>query len=358
MALLLLLLLLLGKIDAFAIISSPALSTAVFLQHNNNRNFCCPRYRFSSTALAMAGEPQSKPEQQKKKLLGKKEGVYSRPSAAIERGSGFFIPGLEGPKIRVAVGVVLLGGTAVNHVLSTDSASATTTNAAGNTLAEGLAVVYSILVLIQAGVEAVQELQSRIQIGASTSTSTSTLPSSKKSATTTTTASKATTEAWSASVPNDADNENWRARVAWSARTFLALTAATQMMLVMGNNNKGVVYRLQKDNGTVGNQSTSSSSVEYNDEDQQQACRALQETLAQSPSGRVALPPSHPASQTWAPGQDCVVVQRIPNSNNSNNYAKEDLACWIVTSPESLASTLTQRDLQWLGPLAKYVNGQ
>ena len=31
----------------------------------------------------------------------KRKGVYSRPSAAIERGSGFFIPGLEGGRVRV-----------------------------------------------------------------------------------------------------------------------------------------------------------------------------------------------------------------------------------------------------------------
>ncbi|CAM9187215.1 unnamed protein product [Ectocarpus sp. 6 AP-2014] len=34
---------------------------------------------------------------------------YRRPSAAIERGGGFFVPGLEGFKARFALGVVILG---------------------------------------------------------------------------------------------------------------------------------------------------------------------------------------------------------------------------------------------------------
>lgn len=34
---------------------------------------------------------------------GGRKGFYIRPSAAIEKGGGFFIPGLEGPKLRVAI---------------------------------------------------------------------------------------------------------------------------------------------------------------------------------------------------------------------------------------------------------------
>jgi hypothetical protein len=34
---------------------------------------------------------------------GKRSGFYIRPSAAIEKGGGFFVPGLEGPKLRVAI---------------------------------------------------------------------------------------------------------------------------------------------------------------------------------------------------------------------------------------------------------------
>ena len=41
--------------------------------------------------------------------IGKQaKGFYIRPSAAIERGGGFFIPGLEGAKLRIALGGGLL----------------------------------------------------------------------------------------------------------------------------------------------------------------------------------------------------------------------------------------------------------
>ncbi|GAB0491515.1 hypothetical protein MMPV_002769 [Pyropia vietnamensis] len=40
---------------------------------------------------------------------------YKRPSAAIERGGGFFIPGLRGPRLRAAVAVAIVTGLAVNH---------------------------------------------------------------------------------------------------------------------------------------------------------------------------------------------------------------------------------------------------
>ena len=41
-----------------------------------------------------------------------------RPSAAVERGGGFFIPGLEGYKLRLAVALLLSAGLLLNRVLS------------------------------------------------------------------------------------------------------------------------------------------------------------------------------------------------------------------------------------------------
>ena len=47
-----------------------------------------------------------------------KKGFYVRPSAAVERGGGFFIPGLEGYKLRLAVALLLSAGLLLNRVLS------------------------------------------------------------------------------------------------------------------------------------------------------------------------------------------------------------------------------------------------
>ena len=49
------------------------------------------------------------------------KGFYLRPSAAVERGGGFFIPGLEGFRVRVAIAVVTLALLAFNHATSGDS---------------------------------------------------------------------------------------------------------------------------------------------------------------------------------------------------------------------------------------------
>jgi hypothetical protein len=270
-------------------------------------------------------------------VLGKKQGVYTRPSAAIERGSGFFIPGLEGPKIRIAVGLLLLTTTVGNHAFMVLSSDASSTSSPGNTLAEGLAVVYSGLALVQAGVEGVQESQGRIQIGntqqektSSSSSKTQALPTAKPPAT-------SVEQAWMDAA--SAGDESWRERVAWSAQSILALTGATHVLLL---GPRGVVYRV----GASDDNALSSVRTDSNDDDDvARAVAALQETMQASSSGRVALPRSHPAVQILVPPQqECVVVQRI-----------DPQWSWVVTSPESLASTLTQRDLQWMGPLADYV---
>lgn len=310
---------------------------------------------------------QQQQQQQKDRLLGRKEGVYTRPSAAIERGSGFFIPGLEGPKIRVAVGIVLLAATAANHVVATTTDGGgqqlqRQTAANGDALAEVLAVVYGVLVLLQAGVEAVQEMQNQIviQVGSSSSSSSSKSSSSTSSKSSPSQASSSTlAEAWSEASWKD---PNWRERVAWSARSLLALTAATQVLLVGPT---GIVYRLGRESNSSSFSSSGITSTERTNQNEEdaRAVQALKDTLQQSPSGRVALPVTHPTARIWAPDQDCVVVQRIRMSPSFDKADDGDDAggdeentwAWIVTSPETLAATLTQKDLQWLGPLAENV---
>jgi hypothetical protein len=50
----------------------------------------------------MAAEPPKQPAQ---KNMGS---YYRRPSAALERGGGFFVPGLEGYKLRAVMGALVL----------------------------------------------------------------------------------------------------------------------------------------------------------------------------------------------------------------------------------------------------------
>ena len=66
----------------------------------------------SATPLCMANGSDDNKATKKKTT-----GVYARPSAAIERGSGFFIPGLEGSRVRLLFGILALVLTYVNNSL-------------------------------------------------------------------------------------------------------------------------------------------------------------------------------------------------------------------------------------------------
>ncbi len=57
-------------------------------------------------------------EKSTKSKSARERGIYSRPSAAIERGSGFFIPGLEGPRIRLLFGMTVLIADGANHLVA------------------------------------------------------------------------------------------------------------------------------------------------------------------------------------------------------------------------------------------------
>ena len=82
------------------------------------------------------------------------------------------------------------------------------------------------------------------------------------------------------------------------------------------------------------------------DNAQTDACQAALNTLKNSKSGRVALPPQHPAvvQLTDQDYSRCIVLQRI-----------DDNLCWLMGSDKLLAA-FSQQDLEWLGPQANYVD--
>ncbi len=224
-----------------------------------------------------------------------------RPSAAIERGSGFFVPGLEGPKVRLVSGVVLLG--ALLFIIT----NSPVTNA-GNNFANGLTAVFATIVLLQAAIE--------FQKGANSSPIVQSGSPTPNLVT--------WTKQWL--VPST--DTNWRDRVEWAASSFLSLTSATNILLVGPGN---VVFSLGTDE------------IDANQSD---GCLAALNTLSESKSGRVAVPMSHPSVALFPNDVRCVILQRV--SNNSQ-------LCWIVASNQLLAS-FTKQDLTWLGRLAEYVD--
>jgi hypothetical protein len=249
----------------------------------------------------------------------KSRGVYSRPSGAIERGSGFFVPGLEGPKVRLAVGLVLMVATVVNHSLAAAATAAADVNPA-NTFAESLAGVYSILVLLQAAIEYTKEMRGQIMIPDKDEISTLRTKTKTKTA--------SLSQQWSMQV----DDQEWRKRVEWMASLYLSLTPATHVMLVGPGK---ILYWLG---------STSQPSFS---EAQEEGSMAALKTVSKSKGGRVSLPDTHPAVTSLAPEQHsrCVVLQRIDDSSQ---------LALMITSDQLLPS-FTKQDLQWLGQLALYV---
>jgi hypothetical protein len=260
----------------------------------------------------------------------KQKGVYVRPSGAIERGSGFFVPGLEGPRVRLVFGGVLLIFSVINHVA----------NGALPTLSleEIIAVVYSGLVLLQAVIEFRKEEESGLVVESGNNNNGNT---NKKESTKTSSSSSSLredfTQQWLSTTTVDTPSQDWKSRVEWAAASYLALTPATHMMLLEPG---ALVYRL-------GITSTSSSSSA------ETGANAALQALNKSTSGRIALPATHPVVVALVPDTHnrAVVLQRIMGPTGDNGDGDR---CWLMASDQLLAS-FTQQELKWLGQLAKYV---
>jgi hypothetical protein len=273
-------------------------------------------------------------------------GIYIRPSAAIERGSGFFIPGLEGYKVRILVGCIVMFCTLLNHLYDqwiviqdvdptaiAATATSISTTMSGNTFAEALAIFYGALVFLQGSIEARKE----------------NLPlnnpweNSDRAATTTGRNVQLLQQQWSIENSEDSPPGSvWRQRIEWVASSYISLTPATNMMLIgpgkiifsLGTTPRRII---ESDNEVLG-------------------CSAALATLAQSTSGRVALPINHICVQK-------LVLSSFPNDNSTNIPSPrcavlqriDDQLCWMMTSDQLLVG-FTAYDLQWLGQLAVYVN--
>lgn len=79
-----------------------------------------------------------------------KSSYYKRPSAALERGGGFYVPGLEGVRLRVAVASVLTIGLVLNRILSPTGDGAPATS---QTISEALGAVGIAFVFAQSAVQ-------------------------------------------------------------------------------------------------------------------------------------------------------------------------------------------------------------
>jgi len=263
----------------------------------------------------------------------RERGIYARPSAAIERGSGFFIPGLEGPRIRILFGITVLIADWANHTFAESQLGDY-----GQIIAEVLAAFYGALLLLQGLIESgVGEIGSRgnnsnnlVIEGNGDGVDNNDVDNAMKGTTS------------SGVSPIIQGNESTLKSMQRLARTIVNLTPATHFILA--NEEDGVLYRygiwVDGDNKSGDN---------YTDEDRSIIKLAL-DAAGSSRAGRVALPSDHPASKLLPTSATrCILVQSIDiDGYGSDNGGK---SCLIIGS-DKLLPAYTKNDLRWIGQLA------
>ena len=279
----------------------------------------------------MAGNDQDGGSSKSKQ---KTTGVYARPSAAIERGSGFFIPGLEGSRVRLLFGILALALTYVNNSLG----SVTT---GGFDISETVAVLAGVLLLLQAAVEFGQELGFGVQQKSGASDATI-----GDSGTSAAAASSANLEQRIAPSLVDRGTEAVDA-IKWAAATYVALTPASHV-IVVADNGEGTEPTFLYELGNFGNSADENKNMSS---DIETGAKAAIDEVFKSKGGRVSLPFDHPAAINLLPesGRRCVLLQRMSAADPSGGRR----LCMVVGSNQ-LLQAFTKNDLRWLGRLAQY----
>jgi hypothetical protein len=257
---------------------------------------------------------------------------------------------LEGPKVRLAVGTVLLTLTAWNRYYSSLATNADNsiqesfaTNP-GNVLAENLALAFTILVLWQAGIEYTKQIAAAKAVVIGGNGGGQTDENNRRADGTGNPNGQRVSYQQSWNIP--VNDERWKDQCQWAANTYLALTPATEWYLVGPGK---VLYSL----GLMDAPSATPvapAPTQVDEDAVAQACQVALDTVNASQSGRVALPSTHPVSTNLVAGvrptpqnRRTVVVQRV-----------EDNVCIVATSDQLLAA-FGKSDLTWLGQLARYI---
>jgi hypothetical protein len=291
-----------------------------------------PYYKIGKV-LASTNSDNPGPTKKNKK---KTQGVYVRPSGAIERGSGFFVPGLEGPRVRLVFGTALVILTGVNHVLMSS-------DAVGNfSFQETLAIAYSALILFQSAIEYVKEQRSFAVESNADATAGNANSSNRGGG-----GGPVLIQEWASTTTNTNNKENepfFRSKVQWAAVAYTSMTPTQEIMLLSNEEDDAkILYRLGPDHPARSVAAAPDTIIS-------RGVQAALEELGKSKSGRISLPLMHPA------------VQALVTTNLGNNEPSDtartvilqritDRTCWMIVSKELLAS-YTSGDLKWLGQMA------
>ena len=266
--------------------------------------------RYSSPSFLAAIEDNKSSDTSKS---ARERGIYSRPSAAIERGSGFFIPGLEGPRIRLIFGMTVLVAGAANHFFAESQPGDI-----GQYIAESTAAFYGVLLLFQGIVESGGQKSSKV-MDASLDANEGVMGSHQNRG---------------AAMVSGHLETNKRAleSVQKAAKTIIDFTPTSYVTI------------LDKDEGIIYSLSTSMDSASRVNSDEQSSLIALAiDALSESRGGRVALPSEHPVAELLpSSATRCILVQKL------NEY---EGACLVLGS-DNLLPSFTKNDLRWIGQLA------
>ena len=174
-------------------LSAPAAAAAASL--SPTRIFTIPQ-RHAHAAMASPPPPLNK-------------GYGIRPSAAVEQGGGFYVPGFEGTKLRVTAAAVLSAGLVLNRVLSPGEP------ASSQIVSEALGAFGCVLIFAQSAAQS--KLQAEMEADELRAAFASRMSE---------------TQELDGSLTADATRE---ARARWAATTLLKLTPARAVLWVGGD---------------------------------------------------------------------------------------------------------------------------
>lgn len=312
--------------------------------------------RTRSTRLYLKNESGTK--------QSKSKGVYSRPSAAIEKGSGFYVPGLEGSRVRGLFGLVILILTAVNYfsLTGSDTNEVVSTNSA-MTISQIISISYGILLILQGLVEFGKEYGftlSKSDINDKVENEetyddniTSFAPEKEMKTRDTMREIKKTVNQYASPLLLSTNSSHFINNLQWTAASFVSLTPATHILLIKTSTDfttdatQSILYTL----GDFSNSPLLSfNGKNSSDEKINSAISNAIETVYNSKGGRVSIPSDHPGSNLVPEFyRRCILLQKL-----SFHSASNDKYCLVVSSNQLLAA-FTKNDLKWLGRLAKYI---
>jgi len=276
----------------------------------------------------------------------RQRGIYSRPSAAIEKGSGFFVPGLEGFRVRLLVASLVLTLNYVNSQYSAPSATATVTATdlySALTTSQWLTTVYAFILLVQGLVELRKEMLPDLTLGSSLA--------SDESAENSNYIRKEMDQFVSSSLQNCSDDETIDA-IRWAAASFISMTPTTHLLLIKQEDHQSeVLYSLGDFNALNGTQVDKDIGMQA----------AIKAVFEDSVGGRVAIGPSHPASIYLLPqaSRRCILLQRLDCSSGDNatmvSNKNKNIRLCLMTGSNNILESYTKNDLKWLGNLAQYI---